>query len=82
MLYVSDCRRLERRFMLGSPGNLDNAQKLSDKVFAAWPDCPEEVRCHPCLLRALRQLLKNPQVLQVRQTSHGVLPVATPWRGQ
>ncbi|KAH8025104.1 hypothetical protein HPB51_003020 [Rhipicephalus microplus] len=59
MLYVSDCRRLERRFMLGSPGNLDNAQKLADKVFAAWPDCPDEVRRHPCLLRNLRQLLKN-----------------------
>ncbi|XP_037526124.1 telomerase reverse transcriptase [Rhipicephalus sanguineus] len=59
MLYVSDCRRVERRFMLGCPANLDNAKKLADKVFAPWPDCPEEVRSHPCLVRALRQLLKN-----------------------
>ncbi|KAH7932624.1 hypothetical protein HPB49_000253 [Dermacentor silvarum] len=59
MLYVSDRRRVESRFMLGSPSNLDSAKKLADKVFATWPDCPVEVRHHACLLRALRQLLKN-----------------------
>ncbi|XP_050046898.2 telomerase reverse transcriptase-like [Dermacentor andersoni] len=59
MLYVSDRRRVESRFMLGSPSNLESAKKLADKVFAAWPDCPVEVRHHAYLLRALRQLLKN-----------------------
>ncbi|KAH6924208.1 hypothetical protein HPB50_013853 [Hyalomma asiaticum] len=59
MLYVSDIKKVGKRYMLGCPANLDNARKLADKVFGSWPDCPDEVRHHPLLLRALRQLLKN-----------------------
>lgn len=58
MLYVTDPRKLQSKFLLGQLGNLKNARKLALKVLP--PDlCSSEVAGEASLIRALRQFLKN-----------------------
>ncbi|KAK8784807.1 hypothetical protein V5799_008828 [Amblyomma americanum] len=66
MLYVSDQKKVENRFLLGNPSNLESAKRLADKLFASQ-DCPTEVCYNVSLLRALRQLLKNHRSCRYRR---------------